>query len=134
MTEATVVHERTSQLGLLRRILKPQSCLGTILAMLLLSCGWPAQNRKKPLRPIELIENAGAFLNHSVAVEILEPLYGPSSPEQLARVEYGQVEIRIPEGLSGRVSLVPEAFKLGDPNRYRHKFDRVIESPVRVRG
>ena len=53
---------------------------------------------------------------------------------QLARLEYGQVEIRIPEGLNGRLSLVPQAFRMNDPNRYRQKFDRVIESPVRVRG
>ena len=94
----------------------------------------PAQSRKSVLRPIELIENATTFLNRSVEVEILEPLYGPARPEDLARTEYGQVEVRIPEGVSGRVSLVPEAFKVNDPNRYRQKFSQVIEWPVRVRG
>ena len=117
----------------LHQILKPQK-LGMLVALLLLSCGSPAQSQKKRLHPTELIENANTFLNQSVDVEILEPLYGPSSPAELARVEYGQVEIRIPEGMSGRVSLVPEAFKGNDPNRYRHKFDRVFESPVQVRG
>lgn len=29
---------------------------------------------------------------------------------------------------------MPAAFKVTDPNRYRKKFDRVIESPVRVKG
>ncbi|HEY0725916.1 MAG TPA: hypothetical protein VGD41_18365, partial [Pyrinomonadaceae bacterium] len=73
-------------------------------------------------------------MNQSVDLEILEPLYGPSKPEDLARAEYGQVEVRIPEGMSGTLSLVPAAFKATDPNRYRNKFDRVIESPVRVKG
>ena len=117
-----------------RRSLKPQCCLGTMLALLLLSCGLPAQSRKNRQQPTELVENANAFLNQSVDVEIFEPVYGPSTAAELARVEYGQVEIRIPEGASGRVSLVPEAFKTNDPNRYRRKFDRVVESPVRVRG
>ena len=105
-----------------------------LLVQLLLSCGLPAQVRMKPLRPSELIEEASTYLNHSVEVEILEPLYGPANAEQLARVEYGQVEVRIPEGSSGRLSLVPEAFKVSDANRYRQKFDRLIDSPVRVRG
>ena len=86
------------------------------------------------MRPSELIEEASTYLNHSVEVEILEPLYGPANAEQLARVGYGQVEVRIPEGASGRLSLVPQAFKVSDPNRYRQKFDQIIESPVRVRG
>src|SRR5258705_7624316 len=118
-------------LRLVRRILRVQSYLGAILSLLLLSCGLPAQPRKSVVRPIELIENATNFLNRSVEVEILEPLYGSSRPEDLARAEYGQVEIRIPEGMSGRGSLVPEAFKVNDPNRYRHKFNQVIESPIR---
>jgi len=124
----------TNVLDLIRRISKVELYLGTLLSLLLLSCGLPAQQRKSVVRPIELIENAPNFLNRSVEVEILEPLYGPSRPEDLAKAEYGQVEVRIPEGMSGRVSLVPEAFKVNDPNRYRHKFNQVIESPVRVRG
>jgi hypothetical protein len=86
------------------------------------------------LRPSELIANANNYLNQTVDLEIVEPLYGPSKPEDLARVEYGQVQVRIPEGGNGTLSLVPQAFKVNDPNRYRNKFDRVIESPIRVKG
>ncbi|HET6978983.1 MAG TPA: hypothetical protein VFI24_21805 [Pyrinomonadaceae bacterium] len=105
-----------------------------LLVVMILSCGLPAQTRKNPLRPAELIENANTYLNQSVDLEIVEPLYGPSKPEDLARAEYGQVEVRIPEGMGGTLSLVPATFKATDPNRYRNKFDRVIESPVRVKG
>lgn len=105
-----------------------------LLVVMILSCGFPAQTRKTPLRPSELIENANTYLNQTVDLEILEPLYGPSRPEDLVRAEYGQVEVRIPEGARGTLSLVPAAFKVTDPNRYRNKFDRVIESPVRVKG
>ena len=109
--------------------------LHLLLVVLVLSCGLPAQTRKNPLRPSELIENANSYLNQTVDLEIVEPLYGPSRPEDLARIEYGQVEVRVPEGMSGgTLSLVPAAFKTSDPNRYRNKFDRVIESPVRVKG
>ena len=94
---------------------------------MVLSCGLPAQTRKNSLWSSELIENADTYLNQTVDVEILEPLYGPSRPEDLVRAEYGQVEVRIPEGMSGTLSLVPAAFKETDPNRYRNKFDRVIE-------
>ena len=105
-----------------------------LLVVVVLSCGSPAQTRKNPLRPSELIENANAYLNHTVDIEILEPLAGPRKPDELVRSEYGQVEVRMPEGMSGTLSLVPAAFKATDPNRYRNKFDRVIESPVRVKG
>ena len=105
-----------------------------LLLVMVLSCGLPAQTRKNPLRPSELIENANTYLNQPIELEILEPLYGPSRPEDLVRAEYGKVEVRIPEGMSGTLSLVPAAFKATDPNRYRNKFDRVIESPVRVKG
>ena len=108
--------------------------LHLLLVVLALSCGLPAQTRKNPLRPSDLIENADNYLNQTVELEIVEPLYGPSKPEDLTRVEYGQVEVRIPEGGNGTLSLVPQAFKATDPNRYRNKFDRVIESPVRVKG
>jgi len=105
-----------------------------LLVAMILSCGLPAQTRKNPVRPSDLIENADNYLNQTVELEIVEPLYGPSKPEDLARVEYGQVQVRIPEGGNGTLSLVPQAFKATDPNRYRNKFDRVIESPVRVKG
>ena len=86
------------------------------------------------MRPSELIANANTYLNQTVDIEILEPLYGPFNAEALVKAQYGQVEVRIPEGMSGTLSLVPAAFKATDPNRYRNKFDRVIESPVRVKG
>jgi hypothetical protein len=105
-----------------------------LLAVMILSCRLPAQTKKSPLRPAGLLENANAYLNRSVDLEIVEPLYGPAKPEDLLRTEYGQVEVRIPEGASATVSLVPAGFKATDPNRYRNKFDRVIESPVRVKG
>jgi hypothetical protein len=93
----------------------------------------PKQERTLCDRP-ELIENANTYLNQTVDVEILEPLYGPSKPEDLVKAQYGAVEVRFPEGLLGILSLVPASFKATDPNRFRNKFDRVIESPVRVRG
>ena len=105
-----------------------------LLVVVVLSCGLPAQTRKNPLRPSELIENANTYLNQTVDIEILEPLAGPRKPDELVRSEYGQVEVRMPEGMSGTLSLVPAVFKTTDPNRYRNKFDRVIESPVRVKG
>ena len=105
-----------------------------LVMVVLLSCGSPAQTRKNTLRPSELVENANTYLNQPIELEILEPLYGPSKPEDLAKADYGQVEVRIPEGMIGSLALVPAAFKVTDPNRFRNKFDRVIESPIRVRG
>ena len=107
--------------------------LNLLLALMILSCGLPAQT-KKPLRPADLLENANAYLNQNIDLEIVEPLYGPAKPEDLLKTEYGQVEVRIPEGASATVSLVPAGFKATDPNRYRNKFDRVVGSPVRVKG
>jgi hypothetical protein len=105
-----------------------------LILLFVLSCTVTAQTRKNSLRPSQLIDEASAYLNKSVEVEVLEPLYGPSNPQELASVEFGQVEIRFPEGPGARLSLVPQAFKLNDRNRYRQKFGRLIESPVRVRG
>lgn len=90
---------------------------------------------KSPLRPTDLIEKPGHYLNRSVEVDIVEPLDGPVTPEALASLEYGQVRVRVPDAkVPGEISLVPEAFHPQDPNRYRRKFDRVIEGPIRVRG
>ena len=80
------------------------------------------------------MENAGRYLHQTVEIEIVEPMDGPVTLETLARSEYGQVGIRIPEGTGGNLSLVPLTFRPEDPVRYRQKFDRVIESPVRVRS
>ena len=105
-----------------------------LLVAVISSCSLPAQTRKNALRPTELMENGEKYLNQIIDLEIVEPLYGPSKPADLARAEYGQVEVRIPEGMNGTLSLVPTAFKAPDPNRYRNKFDRVIESPLKIRG
>jgi hypothetical protein len=88
----------------------------------------------RPLRPTEILENPARYLHKVVEVEIVEPLSGALTAEALTRLEYGQVDVRIPEGPAGSLVLVPAAFKLEDPDRYKNKFDRVITSPVRVRG
>jgi hypothetical protein len=103
----------------------------TLLVSLIAGSPPPASG---PLRPADLLEHAGRYLHRTVEVEIVEPLRGPATAEALARSEYGQVEIRIPEGTGGNLTLVPSTFRLEDPARYRRKFDRVIQSPVRVRG
>ena len=105
-----------------------------VLSVVILSCDLPAQTSKNPLRVPELIEHAKSYLNQDVDVEILEPVYGAAKPEDLVRLEYGQVQIHVPEGMNGTLSLVPASFKVTDPNRYRNKFDRVIQPPVRVKG
>jgi hypothetical protein len=40
----------------------------------------------------------------------------------------------IPDAVGAKLSLVPATFRLEDPNRYKHKFDRVLQSPLRVKG
>ena len=126
--------ETKKMVGETNRSLAIYKLMTLLLALSLLSCNLPAQIRKNVLRPSELLDGANTYLNHSVEVEIVEPLYGPATIEQLNKAEYGQVEVRIPEGASGRLSLVPQSFKVTDPNRYRHKFDQVIASPVKVAG
>ncbi len=93
-----------------------------------------AQNSDPILRPNDLIEHPDQYLNRQVQIEIVEPLYGPATPAALAKTPYGQVRVLIPDGGGTNLTLVPKAFQLKDPNRYRHKFDRVISSPVRVKG
>lgn len=87
-----------------------------------------------PLRPAGLIAEAERFLGHRVEVEVFESLHGPSTPDALARAEYGQVRVAIPDSGGAELSLVPAGFRLDDPNRYRLKFDRVLVAPLRVRG
>lgn len=87
-----------------------------------------------PVRPTELIVEPGQFLGRSVEIDIFEPLRGPSTPEQLARAEYGQVRVVIPDFGGAELSLVPSGFRLEDPDRYRLRFDRVLAPPLRVRG
>lgn len=105
-----------------------------VLSVVIWSYESPAQTPKNPFRVPELVQHAKTYLNQSVDVEILEPMYGAATPEELARVEYGNVLVHVPEGMDGTLSLVPASFKPTDPNRYRNKFDRVIQSPVRVKG
>lgn len=105
-----------------------------VLSFVIWSCELPAQTTNNPLRAPDLVQHAKTYLNQTVEVEILEPLYGAATPEDLARLEYGNILVHIPEGLGGTLSLVPESFKATDPNRYRNKFDRVIQAPVRVKG
>lgn len=104
-----------------------------VLSAVIWSCELPAQTTK-PLRVPDLVQNAKTYLNQTVDVEILEPVYGAATAEDLARLEYGQVQVSLPEGMDGTLSLVPASFKATDPNRYRNKFDRVIQPPVRVKG
>lgn len=85
-----------------------------------------------PMRPGELLAEAPALTGRRVEVDIVESLIGPSTPERLATAEYGQVRVSLPEG--GELSLVPAAFRLDDPDRYRRRFDRVLLPPMRVRG
>jgi hypothetical protein len=81
-----------------------------------------------------LVERAEAHLGSTASVDIVEPLYGPSTPEMVTSSEYGQVRVGAPDSAGGELSLVPEAFRLADPDRYKNKFDRVLRSPLRVRG
>lgn len=85
-----------------------------------------------PMRPGELLAEAPALIGRRVEIDIVESLIGPSTPERLATAEYGQVRVSLPEG--GELSLVPAAFRLDDPDRYRRRFDRVLLPPLRVRG
>jgi hypothetical protein len=83
-------------------------------------------------RPAELIEHPDRWLGTDVYVEIVESLEGPATMEQLARAEYGQVRVRVPEAPATSLSLVPAEFRLDDPDRYRKRFDRVLRSPLLV--
>jgi hypothetical protein len=89
---------------------------------------------EETLRPLDLIEHAERYLRRTVAMDIVEPLRGPTTKESLSRAQYGQVEVAIPEGSAGSLALVPANFHPNDPARYRGKFDRVLTSPLRVRG
>jgi hypothetical protein len=93
-----------------------------------------SENWSGSLRPSELFAHPARYLNKEIEVDIVEPLGGPSSSASLTTSEYGQVEVRIPESPSGSLALVPATFKIGDANRYKHKFQSVLQSPVRARG
>jgi len=93
-----------------------------------------ALRAQEALRPLDLLQQADRHLGKTVVMDIVEPLRGPATKEALARAEYGQVEVSIPEGHAATLSLVPGNFHPNDPARYRDKFDRVLTSPLRVRG
>jgi hypothetical protein len=86
------------------------------------------------LRPAELLEQARSWVGKLVTVDIVEPLQGPSTPELLAKVEYGTVRVSIPESPGRDLALVPAEFRLADADRYKRRFDRVLTSPLRVQG
>ena len=94
----------------------------------------PAPPRRGVLRPNDLLDAPASYLGREVDVVIVEPLSGPATPELLARAEYGQVRVEVSDNLGKDLALVPAGFRQGDPNRYRLKFDRVIEGPIRVHG
>jgi len=90
--------------------------------------------RQGVLRPNDLLDAPASFLGRKVEVAIVEPLAGPETTAALAKVEYGQIRVQIPDNLGIDFALVPGAFKKEDPNRYRTKFDRVITGPILARG
>lgn len=81
-----------------------------------------------------LLATPDRYLNRPLDILIVEPLEGPATAKALAAIEYGQVRIRVPDDGSQDVALVPAAFRMSDPNRYKAKFDRPLESPIKVRG
>jgi hypothetical protein len=87
-----------------------------------------------PVRPTDLLEHPGRYLDRAIEVAIVEPLGGPATPEALAAAEQGQVEVFVPDAGGNTLVLVPGAYRQGDPRRFRHKFDRVLAAPLRVRG
>jgi len=99
-----------------------------------LSCTGNSFSADQVLRAGEVLKAPQNYLHRTIELEVVEPLYGPPTPQALATVEYGQVEIMIPDAMGSRLTLVPASFRLEDPNRYKHKFDRVIQAPVRVKG
>jgi hypothetical protein len=84
--------------------------------------------------PGALLAKAEYFVGRTVEVDIVESLRGPATAEQLARAEYGQVRVAIPDFGGADLSLVPAGFRLEDPDRYRLRFDHVLAPPLRVRG
>lgn len=87
-----------------------------------------------PLKPSDLLAAPAKYLNRPVEIEIVESLDGPVTPQALATNEYQQYRIQIPEAVAAQISIVTPAFRLNDPNRYKKKFDRVITSPLLLRG
>lgn len=105
-----------------------------VAALTAVSAAAAATEAAKVWRPRELLAAADARVGQQVELEIVEPLSGPSTPELLSAATYGQVRVEIPEGAASELALVPRAFRLEDPDRYRNRFDRVLITPLRVRG
>lgn len=64
------------------------------------------------VRPGALLAQADRFVGHTIVVDIVEPLRGPATAEQLERVEYGQVRVANLDFGGAELSLVPAAFRL----------------------
>lgn len=84
---------------------------------------------------MELIGHPEKYLGQVVTLEIVEPLNGPATLQAMATLEYPKYEIELPNARGrAELSLVTPAFQLQDPNRYKKKFDKVVESPLRATG
>jgi len=103
------------------------------MALTLLAARTATASTPAVLRPLDLLADA-RYVGRTVEVEIVEPISGPVTAEQLARLEYGQLEVRIPEGSAGTLALVPATWTPTDPQRFHAKFDRVLIPPLRARG
>jgi hypothetical protein len=86
------------------------------------------------IRPNDLFDNPQRFVGREIDVTIVEQLIGPSNAEELAAVEYGALQVLVPEHIGWGLALVPENFSMKSSYRYRLKFDAIIESPVIVRA
>jgi hypothetical protein len=93
-----------------------------------------AQAERQELTTSQIMGAPDRYLTRTVTVVIVEPLSGPATEKALASLEYGQVRVDIPDGGPEDLSLMPSAFRLDDPNRYKRKFDRPLVSPIKVRG
>ncbi|MCE9625650.1 MAG: hypothetical protein K8R69_09420 [Deltaproteobacteria bacterium] len=115
---------------------RPRRLASCLFFGLVMSCSSnaPADSPSGKLRPADLVKSPKDFLDHNVDLEIIEPLSGPATPQNLATAEYGRIRIEIPDAMGTEISLVPSAFRVEDPNRYHRKFDRVMASPIRVKG
>jgi hypothetical protein len=102
-------------------------------ALLVLGASAVAGAEPTHLRPLDVLADS-TLVGKNVEVDVVEPLAGPTTAEQLARSEYGQLEVRIPEGGAGELALVPASWTPDDANRFRRKFDRLLIAPLRVRG
>ncbi len=80
------------------------------------------------LRPSDLVEAAGRFVNSTVDVEIVEGLDGVGGDA------HAQACVGLPEYAPCVLSLVPPTYAADAPDRNAQKFDAPLSPPVRVRG